>query len=138
MLERYDASVLTAAGSPVEIKGKTSVFVEINGLHCLCKVVVANIDLDVILGLDFLRDHNCQIDPAQNVVTVQGKPCKLMCSGSIGCYRIAVQEKIEIPAMMEMVVEGKVLGLKPDAGGLYMVEPRDQKIDDMNTIIARS
>ncbi|MCG8076675.1 MAG: retroviral-like aspartic protease family protein, partial [Candidatus Thiodiazotropha taylori] len=124
-LEKYEGNVFTASGTPLEIKGKTSVFIEINGMHCLCKVVVASIDLDLILGLDFFRDHNCLIDVSTNTLTIQGKPCKLDCSGSIGCYRIAVQEKIEIPAMSEMVIEGKVLGLRQDAGGLCIVEPKD-------------
>ena len=33
----------------------------------------------------------------------------VMCSGFVGCYCITMQENIGIPAMTEMVVEGKVL-----------------------------
>ena len=105
-MESYDGNVFTASGAPVEIKGKTTVSIEIDGMHCPCKVVVANIDLDLILGLDFFKAHNCQIDIAKNVLMIQGKPCKLICSGSIGCYRIAVKDKIEIPPMSEMVIKG--------------------------------
>ena len=138
VLERYDGNVFTASGAPVEIKGKTTVSIEIDGMHCPCKVVVANIDLDLILGLDFFKAHNCQIDIAKNVLMIQGKPCTLMCSGSIGCYRIAVKDKIEIPPMSEMVVEGNVIGMKPDTGGLFVVEPREQVLKEQKTLIARS
>ena len=44
-----------------------------------------------------------------------------MCSGSIGCYRIAVKDRIEIPLMSEMVVEGNVIGMKPETGGFLVV-----------------
>lgn len=138
ILEKYEGNVFTASGTPLEVKGKTSVFIEINGIHCLCKVVAASIDLDLILGLDFFKGHNCQIDVSKNTLTIQGKPCKLICSGSIGCYRIALEEKIEIPAMSEIVIEGKVLGLRPDADGLYIVEPKGHILDDRKTMIARS
>ena len=97
--------------------------------------MVANIDLDLILGLDFFKAYNCQIDVAKNVLVIQGKPCKLMCSGSIGCYRTAAQEKIKIPPMSEMIIEGKVMGFKPDTGGLYMVEPKDQSLEERKTLL---
>ena len=89
--------------------GKTTVFIEIGGIHCSSSIVIADIDWNIILGLDFLKQHNCQIDVAANSLLIQGKKCRLTWSGSIGCYRIVVLNKIEIPAMSEMIIEGKVL-----------------------------
>ena len=56
-------------------------------MYSPCKVVIANINLDLIEGLDFIKAHNCLIDATKNDLTTLGKPCKLICSGSVDCYR---------------------------------------------------
>ena len=81
VLEKFKHNVFTASGETIEIKGKTTVFIDICGIHCACSVVVANIDVDLILGLDFFKTHQCQIDVTRNSLTVQGKSCELTCSG---------------------------------------------------------
>ena len=48
--------------------------------------MVANINLDLIEGLDFIKAHNCMLDATKNDLTILGKPCKLISSGSVGCY----------------------------------------------------
>ena len=111
-VESYDGNVFTASGDPVKILGKTTVFIEIGGIHCSSSIIIADIDLSIILGLDFLKSHNCQIDVAANSLVIQGKKCKLTCSGSVGCYRIVVSNKVEIPAMSEMIIEGKFWAVK--------------------------
>ena len=52
--------MFTASGEPVEIKGKTTVFIDIGGMHYTCKVVVADIDLDLIMGLDIFEIMSAQ------------------------------------------------------------------------------
>ena len=59
-LEKFTSQVFTASGGPVDLKGKTAVFIDICGMHYTCKVVVADIDLDLIMGLDFFGNHECQ------------------------------------------------------------------------------
>ena len=87
LLEKFTSQVFTASGEPVDIKGKTTVFIDICGMHhYTCKLVVADIDLDLIMGLDFFLNHECQINVVRNVLT---------CSGAVGCYRISVSEKSE-------------------------------------------
>ena len=44
LLEKFSSQVFTASGEPDEIKGKTTVFIDIGGMHFTCKVVVADID----------------------------------------------------------------------------------------------
>ena len=41
-------------------------------MHYTCKVVVADIDLDFIMGLDFFRNNECQIDVVHNVLKIYG------------------------------------------------------------------
>ena len=53
LLENFSTQVFTASGEPVEIRGKTKAFLGICGMHNTFKVVVADIDLDLIMVLDF-------------------------------------------------------------------------------------
>ena len=46
---------LQLSGNPVEIKGSVSVIIELGGIRSITKLIVADIDIDAILGLDFLK-----------------------------------------------------------------------------------
>ena len=88
--------------------------------------------------MDFLKQHNCQIDVAANLLLIQGKKCKLTCSGSIGCYRVVVLNKVEIPAMSEMIIEGKVLDGGTAKNNLCIVEPKEGNFEGREMLVARS
>ena len=138
IMESYDGNVFTANGEPVRILGKTTVFIEIAGIHCSSSIVIADIDLSIILGLDFLKQHNCQIDVAVNSLLIQGKKCKFTCSGSIGCYRVVVLNKVEIPAISEMIIEGRVLDGGNAKNNLCIVEPKEGNCEGREMRVARS
>lgn len=53
-LNSFKTKICTASGNPIDVKGKMSVMVEVGGVKCITDVVVADIDIDAILGLDFL------------------------------------------------------------------------------------
>ena len=61
-MQPFSSVVYTASGGEVDIKGKIPISVEVCGIQCIIDMIVADIDVDVILGLDFLKTHNCQID----------------------------------------------------------------------------
>ena len=46
---------LQLPGNPVEIKGSVSVIIELGGVRSITKLIVADVDIDAILGLDFLK-----------------------------------------------------------------------------------
>ena len=138
LLENFSTQVFTASGEPVEIKGKTTVFIDIGGMHYTCKVVVADIDLDLIMGLDFFRNHECQIDVVHNVLKIHGISCEMMCSGTVGCYRLSVSEKVHIPAMTEMIIDGKVENSQIHPKGLCIIEPKDQTNGTSELLVART
>ena len=52
------------------------------------KVVVAEIGVDGILGLDFMKSHAYMIDVANKTTTLGGKNIELNLEGTIGCYRV--------------------------------------------------
>ena len=109
-MEQYDTQVLTASRESVEIKGKTTVFIDIGGMQytCTCQVVVADIDVELIMGLDFLKTNECQIDVVQNILSIHGESFELLCNGKLGCNRISVTEKVKIPDLSEMKAKLKM------------------------------
>ncbi len=104
----FKSKIYTASGEHMQVKGKTSVNIEIGGVSCITDVIVADIDMDTIIGLDFLKAHNCQLDMVNDTLKVGEQNCKLNLAGKIGCYRVTVSEPIEIPARSEMIIKGKV------------------------------
>ena len=137
-LEPYEGCVFTASGDRIEIKGKTSVFVELDSIHCPCNILVANIDLDLILGLDFLKKHNCQIDVANNSLKVQDKTCPLNMTGKIGCYRVTISNTVEIPPRSEIITEGTVHMPVIRKQNVTIVEPIDQSYITGKGIVAKA
>ena len=121
VLESFDSNVFEASEETVNVKGKTTALVEINGLICICQVIVADIDVGVILGFNFLRDHKGIIDVTRSMLTQQAKTCELKCSGLIGCNCIVMSDTTEIPAMSEMIIEGKVVYSNKSFKGLSIV-----------------
>ena len=43
----------------MEIKGSVSVIIELGSVRSVTKLILANIDIDAILGLDFLKANSC-------------------------------------------------------------------------------
>ena len=78
--------------------------VELCGIQCISEMVVADVDVDIIIGLDFLRTHNCKIDVTEETLTIQDRVCKLKLAGKLGCYRVTVSETVEIPPMSEIII----------------------------------
>ena len=67
--------------------GKTIIDIDINGYVCSNVAIVANINVDGILGLDFQRSQNCTINVAKGSILIDGHNVCLQFEGHIGCYR---------------------------------------------------
>ena len=61
----------------------------------------------------------------RNILRIHGKSCELTCNGTAGRYHISVSEKVNIPAMAEMIVEDKAEDGKMIPKELCLVESSD-------------
>ena len=57
--------IVSVDGSPVSVVGKATVAFTVDGRRLTHSVYIADVQAMVILGIDFLRKHNCVIDPSQ-------------------------------------------------------------------------
>lgn len=60
--------LLTATGQHISVRGEKSVVLKLRERTFQHKVIVADIVDDCILGLDFMREHHCEIDVNQGIL----------------------------------------------------------------------
>ena len=137
-LNEFRSDIFTASGNKVEVRGKATVLVELCDIQCVSEMVVADIDVDIILGLDFLRKHNCKIDVTEETLSIQDKVSKLKLAGKLGCYRVTMSETVEIPPMTEMIIEGKVSTPALRTNDLGIIESAEKMFQDGKGLVAKS
>ena len=57
--------------------------------------VIADINVDGILALNFQRSQNCIIDISKSCMLMNNRKVGLVFEGQIGCYRVAVAETVK-------------------------------------------
>ncbi|CAC5414320.1 unnamed protein product [Mytilus coruscus] len=78
-----DREILTANGSPLILFGKTIIDIDLNGYVCSNIAVVADLNIDGILGIDFERNQNCVINLTKSSIWVNGIETRLHFEGTI-------------------------------------------------------
>lgn len=60
-------------------------------------MTVADLQVDGVLGLDFMKNHSCVIDLCNNQLKGGAKLCSLFYVEKIGCHRVTVNEHLNLP-----------------------------------------
>lgn len=108
-LEPNYSNLRMANGDLVVPEGQTVLPFKIKGEIIEHRAIVADIDAQMILGFDFLREHNCQLHLGEGTLTLGDQ--KLVCdidSDQSSVFKISIQETLSIPPRSEMIIEGKV------------------------------
>ena len=108
VLTEMRREIVTASGSKVNVLGKTIVDIDINGYVCSNVAIVADINVDDILGLDFQRSQNCTINVAEGSLLIHGHRVGIQFEGQIGCHRVATEKYIKIQPRRNTIVKRKV------------------------------
>lgn len=132
VLNTYDKTIITASGSALDVRGKTKITLKISDTLYDTEVIIANIENDMLMGLDFMEKHGCTVDILNNTLVVKGKKVDL-----IGCHRIIAKADEEIPAMSEKIINGKVLNMTGHSTDLFIIEQSEIKKDNIG-LIARA
>ncbi|KAK3598269.1 hypothetical protein CHS0354_022586 [Potamilus streckersoni] len=101
--------LLTVIGESQPFDGKAEVEIML-GTHTFThEVLLADIQQDGILGIDFLRKHQCDPIISKAYLNVKGEkvPCYMKSDEKkMMCCRIASTENVEILPETEVVVNG--------------------------------
>ena len=109
-----------ANGELMAPEGCVTLPITLDGQVVEQRVIIADLKAHMILGHDFLKFHNCQLNLGEGTLTFRGKELKCNTQTDKGSvFKIAVQELVCIPPRCEMIIEGKV----------------DQSLNDKNLLI---
>ena len=137
-LNPFDQVISTASGNPIGVKGKTKVHIKVSKSSCYMDVIIADIDNEAILGLDFLDRNNCKIDIAQGNLIVQNETIKLDHVGYIGCCRIVAKDMVQIPPRSERIINASMTDSTLEEGRLCIIEPAQSFLDKGSALVAKS
>ena len=130
--------ILTASRSKLNVLGKTIIDIDINGYVCSNVAIVADINVDGILGLDLHRSQHCTINVAKGSILIQGHEVCLQFDGQIGCYRIAMAETVNMPPRSEIIVKGNIKDTVLPFAQLGIVEPTQEFVKSDKGLLGRT
>ena len=121
MLERLENHMILADGSAKPFRGKGTFELEVEGKRTLKEVWIANIELEGLLGMDFVRRYGYQINTVPGgqlelfipeLTSASGtgaKPAEEREPSNYQCLRAVVEDTVLVPANSEMIAAAKVL-----------------------------
>ena len=93
------------------------------------------IDNELILGLDFMKLMDCQIDVGQETMVIQGRAIKPDSLGYVGCSRVIAKEMVQVPPRSEAIIQGKMV---ESTLGNSRIEPSDNFLKKGNAMVAKT
>lgn len=103
--------VFTADGEELTLEGKVNVEVEIGNHLVKTLALVADLQVEGILGLDMIKRFDMIIDTKHGVLSFQDERIPVLYEGKFGCVRVVAKETVSIPPRSELIVPGKVCTL---------------------------
>ena len=136
-LEGGDKNLKMADGGLVATYGQALFPIIIGGQRFEQRLVVAEIDSAMILGLDFFKKHRCVLDVGKTALWVDGHltPCKPEKDVST-VFRVTLKETSVIPPLSEQILEGEIEGHPGYTCGI--VEASDRLVEKKQVMIAKS
>ncbi|MEW8547073.1 MAG: retropepsin-like aspartic protease, partial [Candidatus Thiodiazotropha sp.] len=104
-----NTKMLTVTGEVTPFLGKSEIEFEIGTQNLKHKALIADIENDGILGMDFLMIHQCDLIISEKYLKINGEKIRCFANSRNAqprCCRVAVLDHVEIPPETEMVVEG--------------------------------
>jgi hypothetical protein len=100
--------VFVADGKQLALEGKVDVQMQV-GTHIFqVTALVAELQVEGILGLDVIKRFDMIIDTKHGSLTLQDEDIPITYEGKFGCFRVVAQETFSIPPRSELVVPGRI------------------------------
>ena len=127
----------TATGEPAKVYGETVATFFIGGQHLKHRALVAEIDEDVILGMDLMIEYGIKLDMSRGVMTL-GDEDVILRQGKDLSARVLLLEDTALPAQSQILTHGTIEGHLP-AGQCMLLEPgRHEQEVGRGVLVARS
>jgi hypothetical protein len=130
----------TATGEISSFLGQIAVELKFGKNLIKHKVLIANIPIEGILGMDFLEIYNRDVLLSKSCIRYRGNkiPCfKYKNNGEATCCMIDIYEKIVLPPSSETIVAGRAMD--PIVKGMTdLVEPVTKFVEKHGLLIAKA
>ncbi|KAK3108631.1 hypothetical protein FSP39_012081 [Pinctada imbricata] len=142
VLEPANLNLITATGESSPCLGQCKMQIKVGSQVFEHNVIVADINNEGILGLDFLSAHNCDLDLGNFCLTLKPSNESIEChhyasNAKVSCFKIAVTEQVEIPPCTEIIVPAKTVGTQIKSG-IGIIEPTQKFIASKGLLAAKS
>ena len=137
-LDKVSVDMTLADGKKLMCMGKGCFILEINNEKFVHTVWVADINLDGILGYDFLQSYACCLDLDKGEMSFDHLPHSPYDSGkeNAPCYRIAIDQDITITPESEMLISAHFTE-KPDTKQTGIIEPTVEFLYEQPMLLAK-
>ncbi|KAJ8953486.1 hypothetical protein NQ318_023607 [Aromia moschata] len=112
----------TATGDPATIRGETNVTIVIGNVSFEHRALVAEIEDELILGMDIMNTNGFELDFKNNVLKINGEEIVLH-RKTEETIRAVLAEDTAVPERSEMILDAHLDG-NPCVGNIMMFEPR--------------
>lgn len=131
-----DCRLLSASGQQIPVLGEVSVTMQVGEVTYTHNVIVAEIMDDCILGLDFMKKHDCRIDVTNGILKC-GKEEIFILGGPVG--KVTCLKKIIIPGrtQAELLVKLPRVG-KNEKNRCVLIEDTPCKTTTQKLLAART
>ncbi|KAJ8034222.1 hypothetical protein HOLleu_20966 [Holothuria leucospilota] len=133
-LEPVSLEMAVADGRPLPFHGRAPFLLKIGELAVKHDVWVANIDIDGILGYEFLQKYNCTLDAGRGKLTIGSQRQENKEQPS--CCRIALRETIVVAADSEKMCTGLLTDGEPHRG-TAVVEASEELVGRHGLLLAK-
>ncbi|KAJ8962077.1 hypothetical protein NQ318_018027, partial [Aromia moschata] len=115
----------TATGDPATIRGETNVTIVIGNVSFEHRALVAEIEDELILGMDIMNTKGFELDFKNNVLKINGEEIVLH-RKTEETIRVVLAEDTAVPERSEMILDAHLDG-NPCVGNIMMFEPRSHE-----------
>ena len=146
-LNKISTSVRSVDGSGVTVEGAVDVQLEFGSLQLQHTMVVANIEPDVLLGIDFLRRHGCIMDLGQGCLRLSNQTLPLtqgVGPKHLSCQRVErdpipvqLAESVVLQGYSQLITQGRLRDTEFMSPSCGMVEPTESFVDKFCVSAAR-
>lgn len=138
-LKPFNNQLKLADGHKVKPLGSVKIPLYINDQIVHQTVIVADIDIPLVLGYDFMFSNECVVDIPNQSLIINNKIIHCVSDRQFsGVFRISVEKNVTIPAGCESIVYTKPIGDKPPPGANFIVDETSQALKNKGIMTAKT
>ena len=113
----------------------------INGKTVVQRLIVAEVEVPLVVGFDFMREHNCVLDMGKGTITFQGEEISCNTPNFVRVTspvcKVFVQDTVVVPPCSEMMITGTISD-KEMCDSDLLIEPGDSKLHSKGILLAKA